>query len=144
MKFIEIQIVETASHRIERTINMATQNIYKKYRWHRKYERRHGWTNLLKIYNRSNCCFLILVNLTIFSCSFFLTFDIMVRIHICLTRSCDNVKFQLNYLPLIGNMTAATQLLESHEYFLTMLSLFKISKGLDRNFLGLDRRDSSP
>lgn len=68
----------------------------------------------------------------------------MVRIHIWLRRSRDNVKFQLNYLPLIGNMTAATQLLESHEYFLTMLSLVKISKGLDRNFLGLDRRDSSP
>ena len=68
----------------------------------------------------------------------------MVRIHICVTRSCDNVKFQLNYLPLIGNMTAATQLLESHEYFLTMLSLFKISTGLERNFLGRDRRDSSP
>lgn len=68
----------------------------------------------------------------------------MVCIHICLTRSYDNVKFQLNYLPLIGNMTAATQLLESHEYFLTTLSLVKISKGLDRKFLGLDRRDSSP
>ena len=34
MKFIEIQIVETASHRIERTINITAQNIYKKYRWH--------------------------------------------------------------------------------------------------------------
>ena len=32
MKFIEIQIVETASHRIERTINITAQNIYKKYR----------------------------------------------------------------------------------------------------------------
>lgn len=40
---MEIQTLETGSHRIEGTINITAQNIYKKYRWHRKYISQEGY-----------------------------------------------------------------------------------------------------
>ena len=49
---------------------MTTQSDKTRCKQHRKYKRRHGWTNLHRIETDCNCGFQKLVSLTVFQNSF--------------------------------------------------------------------------
>ena len=72
------------------TINEGKNNV--------NYKGRPRWINLKKIKTDCNCGFWKLVNLTVFQSSLllFATFDVLLRQHICLNRSCafEILKFQ--------------------------------------------------
>ena len=72
---------------------MTTQNDKTRCKLHRKYKRRHGWTNLKRIETDCNCGFQKLVSLTVFL-KFICCLQCLKYIlggHICLTQSCDFV-----------------------------------------------------
>ena len=99
------EIYQNSNSKIELNIKMTTQNDNTRCKQHRKYKRRHGWTNLHRIETDCNCGFHKLVSLTVFQNSFVVWNvwnNYILRGHICLTQSCDFV-IHKQFLNFIAN-----------------------------------------